>query len=394
MAIHVIQSQRIDVLVHAMLTTVNKPAATPFQVLKTQHFIVPSHAVEAWLTQKLAEQKGISANTQFHHRIRGFQWSAYQWVLVEQKEQVRKANIPRIIIKWRIFQALKTFIQAEHNPLTTEHPLYSIVQRIYDSADRLEQGMEKQLKKQGMLYWVSEQVSRLFSHYMEYRGHCQKNCPANLCNCPSNWLQAWGQNKPLPIEQMFFKTNTEISEFTLHQAHELETWQRWLWQEVFHQDFEQMQSIDAMFWEILDDPERRKAALKKLPSQLVIFTLLDLPPMQLAFLRRLGQYIDIYILHYNPSQEYWADSVDPNWKARYDVGVKERFIAKNPKASDADITKFFQEFTLNFNAEQRESRHPLLTRFGKQARDHFSLLSNLSSGEDGIWADAFVDDAV
>ena len=392
MAIHVIQSQRIDVLVHAMLTTVNKPAATPFQVLKTQHFIVPSHAVEAWLTQKLAEQKGISANTQFHHRIRGFQWSAYQWVLVEQKEQVRKANIPRIIIKWRIFQALKTFIQAEQNPLTTDHPLYSIVQRIYDSADRLEQGVEKQLKKQGMLYWVSEQVSRLFSHYMEYRGHCQKNCPANLCNCPSNWLQAWGQNKPLPIEQMFFKTNTEISEFTLNQAHELETWQRWLWQEVFHQDFEQMQSIDAMFWETLDHPETRQAALKKLPSQLVIFTLLDLPPMQLAFLRRLGQYIDIYILHYNPSQEYWADSVDPNWKARYDVGVKERFIAKNPKASDADITKFFQEFTLNFNAEQRESRHPLLTRFGKQARDHFSLLSNLSSGEDGIWADAFVDD--
>ncbi|OTH00401.1 exodeoxyribonuclease V subunit gamma [Acinetobacter sp. ANC 4973] len=392
MAIHVIQSQRIDVLVHAMLTTVNKPAATPFQVLKTQHFIVPSHAVEAWLTQKLAEQKGISANTQFHHRIRGFQWSAYQWVLVEQKEQVRKANIPRIIIKWRIFQALKTFIQAQQNPLTPDHPLYSIVQRIYDSADRLEQGVEKQLKKQGMLYWVAEQVSRLFSHYMEYRGHCQKNCPANLCNCPSNWLQAWGQNKQLPIEQMFFKTNTEISAFTLNQAHELEAWQRWLWQEVFHQDFEQMQSIDAMFWEILDHPETRQAALKKLPSQLVIFTLLDLPPMQLAFLRRLGQYIDIYILHYNPSQEYWADSVDPNWKARYDVGVKERFIAKNPQASDADITKFFQEFTLNFNAEQRESRHLLLTRFGKQARDHFSLLSNLSSGEDGIWADAFVDD--
>ena len=54
MAIHVIQSQRIDVLVHAMLTTVNVPATSPFQVLQTQHFIVPSHAMEAWLTQKLA----------------------------------------------------------------------------------------------------------------------------------------------------------------------------------------------------------------------------------------------------------------------------------------------------------------------------------------------------
>ena len=180
MAIHVIPSQRIDVLVHAMLTTVNVPATSPFQVLQTQHFIVPSHAMEAWLTQKLAEQKGISANTQFHHRIRGFQWSAYQWVLVEQKEQVRKANIPRIIIKWRVFQALKSFIQAEQNPLALDHPLHSIVQRIYDSADRLEQGIEKQLKKQGMLYWVAEQVSRLFSHYMEYRGHCQKNCPPNM----------------------------------------------------------------------------------------------------------------------------------------------------------------------------------------------------------------------
>lgn len=144
--------------------------------------------------------------------------------------------------------------------------------------------------------------------------------------------------------------------------------------------------------ETLDHPETRKAALKKLPQQLLIFTLLDLPPMQLEFLRRLGQYLDIYILHYNPSQEYWADSVDPNWKARYDLRVKERFIAKNPKASDADIEQFFQEFTLNFNAEQRESRHPLLTRFGKQARDHFSLLSNLSSGEDGVWADAFIDE--
>ena len=104
MAIHVIQSQRIDVLVHAMLTTVNKPATTPFQVQQTQHFIVPSHAVEAWLTQKLAEQKGISANTQFHHRIRGFKWSAYQWVLVDQKEQVRKANIPRILSSGACFR--------------------------------------------------------------------------------------------------------------------------------------------------------------------------------------------------------------------------------------------------------------------------------------------------
>ena len=111
----------------------------------------------------------------------------------------------------------------------------------------------------------------------------------------------------------------------------------------------------------------------------------------MLFRSRLGQYLDVVILHYNPSQEYWADSVDPLWKQRYDLGVKERFIAKNPKATDEEITAFFEQFTLFFNAQARESRHPLLTRLGKQARDHFSLLSQLATGEEGKWVDAFVE---
>ncbi|WP_104498482.1 exodeoxyribonuclease V subunit gamma [Acinetobacter indicus] len=391
MGIHVIQSQRVDVLVEAMLKTVRKPAAHPLEVLKTQHFIVPSPAVEAWLTQRLAEHQSICANTEFHHRIRGFQWSAYQWVLHDQKDLVRQANIPRIIIKWRVFQALKEFIQPEQNPLASSHALFPIIQRIYASADRLEQPLERQLKKQSMLYWVAEQVSKLFSHYMTYRGHCQKGC-GEQCRCPTNWLMQWGRDQALDLEQMFFKTDSEVSGFMLQQAEELEAWQRWLWQAVFHEDFEQMQQIDQLFWQALGNPEQPGKALRKLPKQLVVFTLLDLPPQQLQFLRRLGQYIEIFILHYNPSQEYWADSVDPNWKARYDARVKQRFLAQHPQANDAEITQFFEQFTLHFNAQNRESRHPLLTRLGKQARDHFSLLSALSSGEEGVWADLFIDD--
>ena len=90
MGIHVIQSQRIDVLLEAMLKTIHKPTSNPLEVLKPQHFIVPSPAIEAWLNKSLSEKKGISANTQFHHRIRGFQWTAYQWVLDEHKDKVRK----------------------------------------------------------------------------------------------------------------------------------------------------------------------------------------------------------------------------------------------------------------------------------------------------------------
>jgi exodeoxyribonuclease V gamma subunit len=71
--------------------------------------------------------------------------------------------------------------------------------------------------------------------------------------------------------------------------------------------------------------------------------------------------------------------------------VKERYIAKHPNASDADIAAFFDSFSLGFNALNRESRHPLLTRLGKQARDHFSLLSQLATGDEGKWVDAFVE---
>lgn len=391
MGIHVIQSQRIDVLVQGFIHTLGQPAKHPLAVLNTQHFIVPTPAIAQWLTQKMAEEQGISANYLFHQRIRGFQWYAYQQVLTD-KDKVRRANIPRLIMKWRVYQSLNPFIAPEQLTLESDHPLYPIVSRIYDTAQGLEPGIGRQLKKQGMLYWVAEQVASLFSNYMVYRGYCtQKNC-GEVCRCPTNWLKAWGENRSLDIEALFYQTGTEISAFSLNQAHELEGWQRWLWQEVFHSDFELMQEIDVEFWQQLEHEATRKQALKRLPQQLVVFTLLDLPPIQLQFLRRLGQYIDVFILHYNPSQEYWADSVDPVWKKRYDLRVKERFIGKNPQATDADIKKFFEDFTLHFNAEVRESRHPLLTRFGKQARDHFSLLSSLSSGEEGQWVDAFVDE--
>ncbi|HJF27682.1 MAG TPA: exodeoxyribonuclease V subunit gamma [Acinetobacter lwoffii] len=405
MAIHVIQSQRIDVLLDSMLRIVNQAAQNPFEVLQPRHFIVPSPAVEAWLTQKIAEKKGISANTQFHHRIRAFQWSSYQWVLNSPKEveQVREANIPRIIIKWRMFQALRKYILPAEMCLDVDHPLYSIIKRIYDSADRLEQGTEKQLKKQSMLYWVAEQVSRLFSHYMDYRGYCARGCPPQQCSCPTNWLQAWGQDIALDVEQMIYMPKDEngqvipVGDFVKIQARELEAWQRWLWQHVFQDDYAKILDIEQLYWERLENPESQAEVLKRLPAQVVVFSLLELPPGQLDFLRRLGQYIDIYIFHFNPSQEYWADSVDPDWKARYDLGVQERFIRKyeqsrGHKPSDEEIQHFFSAFQLNFNAEDRESRHPLLTRFGKQARDHFSLLSKLSSGEEGLWADAFVDE--
>ena len=394
MGIHVCQSQCLDILLQALLKQIGQPKTSSLSVLATQHFIVPSKAVEQWLTQSIAEQQGISANRIYHQRIQSFQWYIYQQVLTD-KDQVRQANIPRLVMKWRIFEALKPFITPEKINLVPTHPLYGVINRVYDSALNLDEGLEKQLKKQSMLYWIADQVSRLFSHYMQYRGYCLKGHGDN-CNCPQNWLSAWGKDQAIDVERFMANKDQSVSLYDLEQAKELEQWQRWLWQHIFHDDFLNIQKIDHTFWQTLEHPDTQKTALKTLPKQLVVFTLLDLPPSQLQFLRRLGQYIDVVIYHYNPSQEYWADSVDPNWKKRYDLEVKERFIEKNKQlgkvVDDEAIDQFFEQFNHRFNSEARESRHPLLTRFGKQARDHFSLLAGFSSGEEGEWFDLFLDD--
>ncbi|MBF7685083.1 exodeoxyribonuclease V subunit gamma [Acinetobacter sp. B10A] len=391
MGIHVCQSQKLEVLAQMLLAQVNQPSSNVLEALQSQHFIVPNQAVEYWLTQYIAQQQGISANHVFHYRIQAFQWFIYQHVLTN-KDQVRQANLPRLVIKWRIYTALSQ-LSEQGVLLSQQHPMYAFIQRIEESASHLTDHVQKQQKKQSMWYWVAENVSKLFSHYMAYRGHCHQDHGDLPCDCRHNWLAQWGAGQHLDIEALI-SPEQQVSLYNLEQAGALELWQSWLWQHIFHEDFLNIHAIDDAFWQRLSHMSEQERS-EALPPQVIVFTLLDLPPVQLHFLRRLAQYTDVIIYHYNPSQEYWADSVDPRWKKSYDAKVKQRFIEKNQQqgkvVSDQDIDHFLQRFNQHFDAESRESRHPLLTRFGKQARDHFSLLAGLSSGEEGEWVDVFVD---
>lgn len=392
MAIHVVQSHNINILLDTMLASSNAPSDNIFEVLKTQNFIVPNRSIEKWVTQEIAKKQGVSGNNKFYTRINAFQWAVYQFVL-DDKDFVRQANLPAIIVKWRIYEALKGFISETDFIMHPAHELFPIVERIYQSANNIPDPSDALAQRQKMLYWVAEQTSRLFVNYMSYRGQCSTH-GYEACGCSNNWLGRWGKNKPLNVQQLLgaFKEVSE-EDLELAQAKQLEAWQRWIWVNAFASDYEKITAVDQQFWATLENPETRAAALARLPSELTVFTLLELPPQQLNFLRRLGQYIDIVIFHYNPSQEYWADSVDSRWKKQYDLGIKQRFIEQNQlkgrEVTDQEIAKFFEDFTANFNAESRDSRHPLLTRMGKQARDQFSLLASLSSGDEGQWFDLF-----
>ena len=76
MGIHVCQSQRLELLLQTLLAQISQAECHPLQVLKQQHFVVPSKAIEQWLEQQISQHQGISANQLYHQRIPTFQWYA------------------------------------------------------------------------------------------------------------------------------------------------------------------------------------------------------------------------------------------------------------------------------------------------------------------------------
>lgn len=346
--LHVTQSQKIELLVQAIQHYFNQQTIGIFE----QHrVVIPSHGVGEWLNFQLASQLGISARIEF-----GF-FGALQrelFIAVLGENNVPKnALLSKQSMQWRIFAyCVEVLAQAE---LSSNPMLNELLQRLQHY---------KPEKKQRALWNMAAQIAEVFASYITYR---------------ADWLMLWGNGKTLPIpkEKIIQENTPSAKDKQLSSRVEpipgwlearyvgMQQWQQFLWQQLFHQDFLNRQAAIDTFWRALDQQPRLR---QQLPQSLSIFTVLQLPLADFEFIRRLAGYTDIHIFHFNPSQEYWADVVDPLWLRRQQQ--------KNPA-----YTAFL------------ESQHPLLTRFAKQARDIFYFLVNLSGNEEGEWRDLFVEEA-
>ena len=128
-------------------------------------------------------------------------------------------------------------------------------------------------------------------------------------------------------------------------------------------------ALEDTFWSALKENKANERA--QLPKVLRIFTIQQLPQTELDFLQRLSQYMDITLLHYNPSKLFWADIVDKSWLQRQQIINPESVFL-------------------------RDYGHSLLSRLGKQSRDTFAMLANLSGNEqyqDALveWQDIFTE---
>lgn len=350
----IIQSHRTERLVEQLLSAYQSKNLSIFEEFIV---IVPSMVLGDWLDKSIASQAGISTlvTTTFWGQ---YQWTVMQKVLaeynvwLEENQRTQEiVTVPEVavltgaVMQWRLFGYF-TYYQA-HIIGNDKHPLYPLLSALLDEdADRNQQDVR--------LWSLATDFSRVFSRYLTHR---------------EDWLTLWSQDKSVDVALLIADKDKLTMKFDKYAgttpdwlvAHytELEAAQRHLWRLLFASVYEHRATIETRFWQIMSKDKANSGVDMQaiLPTQLHIFTIQQLPQNELNFLQRLSKYINITLLHYNPSQLFWADIVDKQWLQRQRVINPERVFL-------------------------RDYGHTLLSRLGKQSRETFAMLASLSGNED------------
>jgi len=380
----IIQSHRTENLVDQLLVqyqSKDQPIFEPFIV------IVPSMVLGDWLDKTIASRAGIST------LVRTKFWGQYQWTLMQdvltrhnayllaQSPEATTLNVPEVavlsptVMQWRLFGYL-TYYQ-ESIVADEKHPVHPLLASLVDDPqaiaqqdslqqDNLQQGNVRQDKAQqdARIWQLASDLARVFNRYLTHR---------------EDWLALWSQNKPLSVSELiadkdalslrFDKYARGTPEWLVDHYVELEIAQRFLWSHLFADVHLHRVALERAFWSALKGNKANER--DQLPKVLRIFTIQQLPQTELDFLQRLSQYMNITLLHYNPSKLFWADIVDKSWLQRQQIINPESVFL-------------------------RDYGHSLLSRLGKQSRDAFAMLANLSGNEqydDALveWQDNFND---
>ncbi|MGB2081798.1 MAG: exodeoxyribonuclease V subunit gamma, partial [Psychrobacter sp.] len=355
----IIQSHRTENLVDQLLVqyqSKDQPVFEPFIV------IVPSMVLGDWLDKTIASRAGIST------LVRTKFWGQYQWTLMQdvltrhnayllaQNPEATTLNVPEVavlsptVMQWRLFGYL-TYYQ-ESIVADEKHPVHPLLASLIDDpqASAQQDSLQQDKAQQDARIWqLASDLARVFNRYLTHR---------------EDWLALWSQNKPLNVSELiadkdalslrFDKYARGTPEWLVDHYVELEIAQRFLWSHLFADVHLHRVALERAFWSALKGNKANER--DQLPKVLRIFTIQQLPQTELDFLQNLSQYMNITLLHYNPSKLFWADIVDKSWLQRQQIINPESVFL-------------------------RDYGHSLLSRLGKQSRDAFAMLANLSGNE-------------
>ena len=256
MGLHVVFSNRLEILKDILLEDLSRIPADPFEA---QHVVVPGTAISRYLQLAIADEKGICANVAFDYP------GSWLWKLarlVDDKVPERSAVDPEIMT-WMILRILGD------NRLAAYPRLAGFIQK----ADDL------------MLFELARSVAHVFDHYATYR---------------PDWLVAWSEGKRIK----------DFREECADEAKVYEEWQMEIWRAVTQElKLGSTHPLKIFLDKIMTG--KTPGAASDLPGRAAIFALPVIPPIYLQTIRRLSEVMDITFYLLNPCREYWFDIVPP-----------------------------------------------------------------------------------
>ncbi len=354
---YIIQSNDTDILINH-LTHFYKNH--PNGVFDDFVVITPARVLEDWLKKSIAQKLGIST------LLTGQFWGQYQWQMIKKVIDINKLHIlkhnlnqeilsvPEVavlsasIIRWQIFSYMSKHDNQTNILQNESHPLYQLMTMVCD----------KELNIDNKKLWqLSDGLSKIFVKYLTQR---------------HNWLVLWMNDKHLDVNFLIQKKDELQSIYlSLQEDSEKTTTPEWmidyyisvekslqfLWKTLFGEIFEKRLKLEKRFWQCLSkDYLFYDDIIQNIPKNIYLFTVNQLPQIELDFLKKLSQFSDIYLLHFNPSMMFWADIVDKNWLMQQKI-IKPESV-------------YYKEYG-----------HTLLSRLGKSSRETFAMLAEMAGGE-------------
>lgn len=349
----IIQSNSTNRLVAHLATyykTDERSLFDPFVV------IVPAKVLEAWLTQQVACTVGVAS------LLTAKFWGQYQWQMIAQVLEYHDSITPKTegeksllvpaqaplsaaVIRWRLFEFLlqkdtKKLANDDHHPLSF----------LFDDD-----------KDDHAIWQMASELAKVYVGYLTER---------------TDWLDTWTKGERVDVHALiaqkdasalFFGFDEPTPDWQKDDYIALEAALGYLWHELFAKVYKDRVALETLFWQVLKDDPHAKTYL---PKRLYVFTVQQLPKIELDFLQQLSVYIDVILLHFNPSMMFWADIVDKSW-------LQTQMLIK-PQS-----------------VYLKDHGHGLLSRLGKASRETFAMLAELSGSvmqSDFLldWQDDFV----
>lgn len=355
---YIIQSNDTDILVGHLANFYQTHAD---DVLADFVVITPARALEDWLKKSIAKKLGMSA------LLTGQFWGQYQWQIIKKVIDMNARHIaqykladdvlsvPEIavlsasVIRWQIFSYMSNTQNQQIILSDKTHPLFQLLLTVCHESWTVDN------KK---LWQLSNNLSKILVQYLTQR---------------HDWLVLWLNDKHINVQALIEKKDqwqdiylkkeeeseqTITPEWIVDYYIDLEKSLQFLWKTLFAHTFKKRLALEQRFWQCLNkDYPFLDEIMSILPKNMYLFTVNQLPQIELDFLKKLSMFVDIYLLHFNPSMMFWADIVDKNWL------MQQKII--NPQSV------YYKDYG-----------HALLSRLGKSSRETFAMLAEMAGGDD------------